>query len=155
MEMAEETSSNRQLEQRGQQQAEEAEQFSENEVTADGKNVNTVMCTQCGSIVLRAQTAIFEEGTATELPLPYQKKRKGGPSIGDEAGEAHEVQTEQHDRWWTVTDMFAFENVGFTHSFRGTKFLACADCEIGPIGFVCAETGKFLVAVKRVRHQKS
>lgn len=65
---------------------------------------------------------------------------------------------------WFVADMFAFENVGFTHAHQGAnsragagyiarlgkKFLACADCEVGPIGVVEEEPSRYLIAVDRV-----
>lgn len=50
--------------------------------------------------------------------------------------------------WWSVDEMFAFENIGFTHSHNGQKYLACADCEIGPVGLV--DKKKYLVAISRV-----
>ncbi|KAL3116032.1 hypothetical protein niasHT_007332 [Heterodera trifolii] len=131
---------------KGQQQTE----FSrEEEVTADGRNIRPVLCPHCPSVILRPLSAQFlssTDGPRIALPLPRQKKR--ADEGGDEA-----VQTTEHSQWWTLTDMMQFENVGFTNAFRGRRFLACADCEIGPIGFVCDQTGKFLVSVERVRHK--
>jgi hypothetical protein len=38
--------------------------------------------------------------------------------------------------FWLLTDVFAFENIGFSKTVHETiKFLSCADCEVGPIGF--------------------
>ena len=31
--------------------------------------------------------------------------------------------------------MFDFDNVGFSKTVDDCKFLTCADCEIGPIGY--------------------
>ena len=31
--------------------------------------------------------------------------------------------------------MFDFDNVGFSKTVGDCKFLTCADCEIGPIGY--------------------
>ncbi|KAJ3022633.1 hypothetical protein HKX48_005695 [Thoreauomyces humboldtii] len=60
---------------------------------------------------------------------------------------------------WTVTDMMAFENVGFTKPVPGaeTRYLSCADCDLGPIGYHPAPdvaTGEkiYVVAADRVRY---
>lgn len=55
-----------------------------------------------------------------------------------------------HD-FWLVRDMFAFENVGVSHAVNQLKYLTCADCEIGPIGYHDMEKkDEFLVAWNRV-----
>lgn len=54
---------------------------------------------------------------------------------------------------WFVDDMFTFENVGFTKDVGRIKYLICADCEIGPIGWHCLDDKKgFYIAVERVDH---
>ena len=48
----------------------------------------------------------------------------------------NESEGETFTRFWCVKDMYDFENIGFTHSVNGlVKYLTCADCEIGPLGF--------------------
>ena len=37
--------------------------------------------------------------------------------------------------YWVVDDMFTFENLGFSNTVGGIKYLICADCEVGPIGW--------------------
>ncbi|XP_014382664.1 guanine nucleotide exchange factor MSS4 [Alligator sinensis] len=55
---------------------------------------------------------------------------------------------------WLVDDMFSFENIGFTKDVGNIKFLICADCEIGPIGWDCLDDKKsFYVALDRVSHE--
>lgn len=50
--------------------------------------------------------------------------------------------------------MYTFENVGFSKTVNTTKYLVCADCEIGPIGFVNLEDrNKHYIALSRVKHQ--
>lgn len=39
------------------------------------------------------------------------------------------------NKYWCVENMYAFENVGFSKTVDGVKYLICADCEIGPIGW--------------------
>ncbi|RKO94306.1 Mss4-like protein [Blyttiomyces helicus] len=63
---------------------------------------------------------------------------------------------------WLITDMMAFDNVGFSRPAPGTsdlRYLSCADCELGPIGVhdpdMKDKDGKklFLLAVDRVRYR--
>ncbi|VDK31849.1 unnamed protein product [Gongylonema pulchrum] len=48
---------------------------------------------------------------------------------------------------WYVEKMFDFENIGFTHASNGIKYLVCANCEEGPVGYVCPTTKAHFVAV--------
>ena len=34
-----------------------------------------------------------------------------------------------------VDDMFLFDNLGFTNTVNTTKYLSCADCDVGPLGY--------------------
>ena len=52
--------------------------------------------------------------------------------------------------FWVVDDIFAFENMGFSHSVDGRKYLACAECEFGPIGFHDLQSTKSYLSVARV-----
>uniref|UniRef100_A0A131Z773 Rab n=1 Tax=Rhipicephalus appendiculatus TaxID=34631 RepID=A0A131Z773_RHIAP len=54
--------------------------------------------------------------------------------------------------FWCVNDIYTFENIGFTNTVGQTKYLACADCERGPVGWHSLETRKSFVALSRVRH---
>lgn len=59
---------------------------------------------------------------------------------------------------WVVQDMMAFENVGFTKPIPGSdvRYLSCADCDIGPIGYhpppLSISSKMFLVAADRCRY---
>lgn len=64
---------------------------------------------------------------------------------------AGEVETQHFDHYWRVADIHAFENVGVSNKVQGVKYLLCADCEMGPIGFHDTETGESYVALRRVR----
>ncbi|KAK0145523.1 Guanine nucleotide exchange factor MSS4 [Merluccius polli] len=113
-------------------------------VSEDGRNTKAVLCQRCGSKVLCPGMAVFSE---KELFLPSMKKKRAlstseGPMDGDNLT-AH----------WLVDDMYTFENVGFTNDVGRIKYLICADCEIGPIGWHCLDDKKsFYVAVERVNH---
>lgn len=61
--------------------------------------------------------------------------------------------------------MMAFENVGFSRPVQssdpptsssttaGLRFLCCADCEMGPIGYNFTGKDRFYVAADRVRYK--
>jgi hypothetical protein len=59
---------------------------------------------------------------------------------------------------WVVEDMFDFENVGFTKPVEdGVKYLICADCERGPIGWhqPADVPNEFFIACNRVNYGTS
>lgn len=76
------------------------------------------------------------------LPLPRQSK----------TATPEEHEGEEMTDFWVVADMFTFENVGFSHSVGNVKFLVCADCEIGPVGYHDIVTKKCFISLKRVKH---
>ncbi|XP_013914787.1 guanine nucleotide exchange factor MSS4 [Pseudonaja textilis] len=113
-------------------------------VCASGRNRKAVLCQRCGSRVLLPGAATF---TRRELFLPAMKKKTALVTNGDLEGDV----LQDH---WLVEDMFSFENVGFTKDVGNVKFLICADCEIGPIGWHCLDDKKsFYVALDRVSHE--
>lgn len=67
---------------------------------------------------------------------------------------AQDVEKEPMEDYWEVASMYTFENIGFSHSVDNVKYLICADCEMGPIGFQDqTQPEKFCyVALKRVKH---
>ena len=68
--------------------------------------------------------------------------------------ETQPMDGEDLKAFWLVTDMFTFDNVGFTNTVDSIKYLICADCEIGPIGWHNISDKKaFYVAVERVKHE--
>jgi hypothetical protein len=42
---------------------------------------------------------------------------------------------DQPTHYWTIDDMMKFENIGFCKTVDGIKFLSCADCDLGPLGY--------------------
>lgn len=56
--------------------------------------------------------------------------------------------------------MFSFENVGFSKTLNetGVKYLCCADCELGPLGYhdtTNNDTKEYLIAVDRVSYYRN
>lgn len=81
-----------------------------------------------------------------QLLLPAMKKKV----VAAAAASGGDVVREH----WLVRDMFSFENVGFTRDVGNVKFLVCADCEAGPIGWHCLDDkDSFYVALERVAHE--
>nr|XP_054331665.1 guanine nucleotide exchange factor MSS4 isoform X2 [Pongo pygmaeus]XP_054378941.1 guanine nucleotide exchange factor MSS4 isoform X2 [Pongo abelii] len=81
------------------------------------------------------------------LFLPSMRKK---PALSDGSNPDGDLLQEH----WLVEDMFIFENVGFTKDVGNIKFLVCADCEIGPIGWHCLDDkNSFYVALERVSHE--
>ena len=102
-----------------------------------------LICIHCKCKVMRASV-----GTLIEKEY-FMPNMTGKFKIGtDPSGE---TLTD----FWRVSDMYHFENVGFSKNVgSGTlKYLLCADCEIGPIGWHDTATkDEFYVAAKRVQY---
>ena len=64
-----------------------------------------------------------------------------------------ELESEIYKDYWKVDDMFNFENIGFSNTIGNYKYLICADCEMGPIGYHDLSTKRNYVALGRVKHE--
>nr|CAH7718628.1 unnamed protein product [Callosobruchus chinensis] len=106
----------------------------------DGINSRTIKCKHCQSVILTPGSADYFERDF-QLPLMEQKKT-------NEAS----PETECVSCFWLVKDMFTFQNVGFSNTVGTTKYLSCADCEAGPIGYHDLSTKVSYVALNRVLH---
>jgi len=65
---------------------------------------------------------------------------------------ATEVKTDLITECFQLKDVLQFENVGSTKPVDNIKYLACADCELGPIGWQGSQGSSCFVALTRVRH---
>lgn len=65
-----------------------------------------------------------------------------------------EIEYETLKYFWQVNDMYTFENICFSNTVDDVKYLACADCEIGPIGYYNMNTKISYIALARVNHVK-
>ncbi|KAK8399726.1 hypothetical protein O3P69_003621 [Scylla paramamosain] len=108
-------------------------------VVSEGQNKSVVKCPHCDSQILSPQSATLLS-QAHPLPTPTQPKEQQSP-ITEDLGE-----------WWVVDDMFTFDNIGFSHTVGTTKYLVCADCERGPLGWHDNTSKKSYVALARVKH---
>jgi hypothetical protein len=64
------------------------------------------------------------------------------------------VKRELINDYWLVEEINGFENIGVSHKVENVKYLACADCERGPIGWHDLSTFRSYIALCRVKHQK-
>ncbi|KAF9350280.1 hypothetical protein BGX26_011505 [Mortierella sp. AD094] len=96
--------------------------------------------------------------TIDEVTQDSEKKESTDNTNDNEAEETSGVaNTEELQSFWRVTDMMAFENIGFSKMLpNGTQFLSCADCDTGPLGYheskAPRETKEYLIALNRVRY---
>jgi hypothetical protein len=108
----------------------------------DGKNKYALTCTHCPSKILSPLSgSYFQE----ERDLPKMAQKKNAP----------EVEVDSIKEWFLVEDMFTFDNVGVSHVVNDMKYLTCADCEFGPIGWMDVNNKKSYVALSRVRQSTS
>ena len=106
------------------------------------KNSQSVTCKHCRSTVLMPDVAI-KKRLDHFLPMMLQKKFNN----------SEELEGENLEEFWMVEDMYHFENVGFSKAVNNIKYLICADCEMGPIGFHDPATPKeFYIALARINH---
>lgn len=65
---------------------------------------------------------------------------------------SEDTDCEQITDCWMVEDINCFENIGVSRTVASVKYLACADCERGPVGWHDLLTYKSYIALSRVRH---
>ncbi|XP_075152569.1 RAB interacting factor STRAT [Haematobia irritans] len=107
----------------------------------DNKNKQEVHCRYCHSLILKERNGVYES-KQFDLPLTHQKNTK----------DINTIETESLDDFWVIDDMFTFENIGFSNTVDKRKFLICADCEMGPVGYNDIDTKKCYIALMRVHH---
>ncbi|KAI9295635.1 Mss4-like protein [Neoconidiobolus thromboides FSU 785] len=85
-------------------------------ITENNKNGNKLRCIEpsCNSLILRKNKAELVDNV--ELPEDYPEKSS--------------------TECWKIADVFDFDNISYSKLYKDKlKFLACADCEKGPLGY--------------------
>jgi len=108
-------------------------------ISPSGRNALGVHCVHCPTLILCV-------GAAAHHPAPHPLP------LNSHTKDTKPEEYQQVSSWWMVEDMFTFENIGFSHTVDSRKFLVCANCERGPVGFHDIEGKKSYVALDRVRH---
>ncbi|CAD5225571.1 unnamed protein product [Bursaphelenchus xylophilus] len=88
----------------------------------DGKNSVRIKCRTCECVVLDKNVGTFIGEYTVDVPLESQKKANP------------KTEKEPLSQWWSVQDVFHFENVGVTRSHEGIQYLCCSECEFRSIG---------------------
>ncbi|XP_012532099.1 guanine nucleotide exchange factor MSS4 homolog [Monomorium pharaonis] len=112
----------------------------ESKKDAGGKNKDKIYCIFCSSKMLNVGTARLIN---IDFALPYIHSK-----AEDKAN-----QSEMISDYWLIEDMYTFENIGVSHTVDNVKYLACADCERGPVGWHDLSTKKSYIALCRVKHE--
>jgi len=62
------------------------------------------------------------------------------------------AEAEAMQQYWQLSNMMAFENIGFSKTVAtGLKYLSCADCDTGPLGYHdTTKEAECFIAVDRV-----
>ena len=113
-----------------------------NLVSDDGSNAKILECQRCPCKILEKNKGKFCDDQQKELHVMHKKLEDAG------------IVKENLNQFYVVDDMFEFENIGFTKSVDNDtiKYLICADCEVGPLGWHCISSKTNFVALARVKH---
>ena len=105
------------------------------------RNKWKIICQNCNSLILLESIADYHE-EVYDIPLITNK-------VGCE-------NNEKLNKFWLVDNMMKFENIGLTNTVNNRKYLICADCEIGPLGFQNLDnTNKLFLAIERIKHDQA
>ncbi|KAI0659152.1 acyl-CoA N-acyltransferase [Cubamyces menziesii] len=114
-------------------------------------NKHDLLCPRpgCGSVILKGGVASWVERESMQLDA-------SGQTLPDYIG-ALPVPPATAQWWLVKPNAMAFENIGFSRAVQMTgpsgrklKLLACAECDLGPLGW-CEEGGsEFWLACNRV-----
>ncbi|KAJ7621169.1 acyl-CoA N-acyltransferase [Roridomyces roridus] len=115
----------------------------------DSTNKFDIICPRpgCGSIILKSGVAKL-----TEAPV--------APSVQMELHPLLTALPESNSCWLVTPSPMEFENIGFSRPVQSPgeekiKFLACAECDLGPLGH-CKEGGtEFWLSCSRVGYRVS
>ncbi|OZJ06891.1 hypothetical protein BZG36_00253 [Bifiguratus adelaidae] len=111
---------------------------------ADGdRNKVDIYCPRqaCRSKILRAGNAQLVERNAMMVLFPSDQALHPEATINNEkpqdaaASATAPTSTPSTTRYWKVQNMMTFENIGFSKTVDNVKYLSCADCDLGPLGY--------------------
>lgn len=102
----------------------------------EGKNRDFIRCTFCSCLILRPSIAALTE--KSEINLPKIERAK--------------VEESSCRKFWLVQDIYQFENLSFSRTVDDMKYLACAECDIGPIGYQDQSDKTSYIAFERVSY---
>ncbi|KAI0646274.1 acyl-CoA N-acyltransferase [Trametes meyenii] len=121
-------------------------------------NAHDLLCPRpgCGSVILKGGAAGLMERAGVQLDASVSSP---GEVLPEWLGALPAPPAKVH--WWLVTpNAMAFENIGFSRAVQSIgpgggklKYLSCAECDVGPLGW-CEEGGsEFWLACNRVGYR--
>ncbi|CAF1171048.1 unnamed protein product [Adineta ricciae] len=132
----------------------------ENLPTIGDRNTQTIVCSFCDDIILRPQTATLTKNPTLLPQMSVDKKSSTDADTNRLSINGSDHPCDSLELFWLVSDMFTFENVGFSNTVNNqTKYLVCANCERGPIGFSPINPStrqlekEFYVATDRIKYK--
>lgn len=110
-------------------------------VNEGNKNAKALCCQRCNCKILSPNTGTFETSLEKDLHVMHKKQEDAG------------IKKEKMKQFFMVNDIYDFDNIGVTKPVENDtlKYLICADCEVGPLGWYCISTKKSYVALARVK----
>ncbi|ESK84676.1 acyl-CoAN-acyltransferase [Moniliophthora roreri MCA 2997] len=127
-----------------------------NELVEEGSsgmtNKTDLMCPRCGSVILLRGVGSLKERSSVELNIGTETHSLLPPLP---------PPSEKVSWWLTTPSPMKFENIGFSRTVQANplpsgkkmKLLACAECDLGPLGW-CEEAGtEFWLAPGRVGYR--
>ena len=67
----------------------------------------------------------------------------------------HKTEQETLRDYLLVENIHNFENIGVTNKINNIKYLICADCEKGPVGWYDLSTSISYIALSRVKYENA
>ncbi|KAI0056344.1 Mss4-like protein [Artomyces pyxidatus] len=113
------------------------------------RNRYPLLCSNCGSLILSKGVGALTERESVQMEPPDHTHPKLAALRAPPA----------HIFWWLVTPSpMEFENIGFskpvnTASEKPLKLLACAECDLGPVGWCEPGGTEFWVSCDRVSYR--
>lgn len=110
--------------------------------------------TGCGCVILKRDVGMWVEGASVGMDDPNRPLHPDLAPLPVPPATAH---------WWLITPSpMEFENIGFTRAVqfsgetpgptRTLKWLICAECDLGPLGWTEEGSKEFWLACSRVKY---
>ncbi|KAI9276224.1 Mss4-like protein [Sporodiniella umbellata] len=109
------------------------------------KNLADIYCPKqgCSCFILRKNSGTLVERDGKNLLLPEGALNE---DVEEQGVETH---------YWSVDNVMGFENLGFSKTVNAIKYLSCADCDLGPLGYhvINQKPEEYLLSIKRARYR--
>ncbi|ORY98636.1 Mss4-like protein [Syncephalastrum racemosum] len=120
-------------------------------IVSENKNAADLLCPVegCNCVIMKKDAATLVERPDNKLALPA--------SVLPASQELQDLQIDDgmETHFWRLTNMMDFENIGFSKTVDSVKYLSCAECDVGPVGYhdTQSDPKEYLISVKRARYR--